>query len=87
MAEQSELTELRRRVCELETEIAALKGAGLVDAVRRSKIDKMSSEVVDSNPYRYILKKKNPVVVFRGWARGREWWPADGCTLFCCHKL
>ena len=56
MAEDSEnkdIGALIQRVRELEKELAALKEVGSGEAVRRSKIDKMSSEVVDSNPYRY----------------------------------
>ncbi len=57
MAEESEVTRLRCRVVELERELAALStstsGPG-ADVVKRSKINKMSSEVVDSNPYRYF---------------------------------
>lgn len=57
MAEESEVTRLRCRVVELERELAALStstsGLG-ADVVKRSKINKMSSEVVDSNPYRYF---------------------------------
>lgn len=42
--------ELQKKVIELEAKLAALQGnAGPV----RQKIDVMSSEVVDSNPYRY----------------------------------
>ena len=56
MAEDSENKDvgaLVQRVRELERELAALKEEVSGDVVRRSKIDKMSSEVVDSNPYRY----------------------------------
>ncbi len=52
MAEESEVARLRCRVMELERELAALSGPVDVDVVKRSKINKMSSEVVDSNPYR-----------------------------------
>jgi hypothetical protein len=39
--------ELKERVAELERELEALKGSS-----PRQKIDTMSSEVLDSNPYR-----------------------------------
>lgn len=48
--EDKELTKLRLRVAELENEIASMRASD--EAIRREKIDKMSSEVVDSNPYR-----------------------------------
>ncbi len=51
MAEDSEVIRLRRRVVELEKKLAAVRRSG--EVVKRTKIDKMSSEVVDSNPYRY----------------------------------
>ena len=50
MEDKEELAKLRLRVAELETEVAAMKSSD--EAIRREKIDKMSSEVVDSNPYR-----------------------------------
>ena len=40
---------LKARIKELEAELAQ-RG----NVVRRQKIDKMSSEVVDTNPYRWI---------------------------------
>lgn len=44
--------ELQRKVSELEAKLAAAqRNAGPV----RQKIDIMSSEVVDSNPYRYFI--------------------------------
>lgn len=42
------VVQLRARVAELESQ---LQRAG----TRRKKIDKMSAEVVDSNPYRYNI--------------------------------
>lgn len=42
--------ELRKKVKELEAKLAAFQGDG---APVRKKIEVMSSEVVDSNPYRY----------------------------------
>lgn len=47
----STVEELQKRVKDLEAQLAAAQGnAGPV----RQKIDVMSSEVVDSNPYRYL---------------------------------
>lgn len=44
--------ELKKKISELEAKLAAAQGnSGPV----RQKIDVMSSEVVDSNPYRYIV--------------------------------
>ena len=40
--------QLKTRVAELEAELTALK-----QSQPRTKIDQMSAEVVDSNPYRY----------------------------------
>ena len=50
MEDKEELAKLRLRVAELETEVAAMKSSD--EVIKRGKIDKMSSEVVDSNPYR-----------------------------------
>lgn len=52
--------ELKRRVRELENELIKCKQQQCVtmedaQAMNRPKIDKMSSEVVDSNPYRSLL--------------------------------
>lgn len=45
------IEDLKKKVQELEAKLAAAQGkAGPV----RQKIDVMSSEVVDSNPYRYF---------------------------------
>jgi len=41
---------LQARIKELENEVAELKGTST-----RGRIDKMSAEVVDSNPYRWVL--------------------------------
>ena len=43
---------LKARIKELEDELAKRGKDG--EVVRRQKIDQMSSEVVDSNPYRYM---------------------------------
>ena len=49
----SDSVALRKRIEELEAEIKALKSCSN-DKLARQKIENMSSEVVDSNPYRYI---------------------------------
>lgn len=54
--------ELQKKVKELESQLAAAQGN--VGPVRQ-KIDVMSSEVVDSNPYRYfelILLKNSQIL-------------------------
>lgn len=48
----STVEDLRKKVKELEAQLAAAQGN--VGPVRQ-KIDVMSSEVVDSNPYRYFM--------------------------------
>ena len=48
MAKSDRERELERRIEELEGEVASLRNG----APMRSKIAKMSAEVVDSNPYR-----------------------------------
>lgn len=45
---ETELSQLRERVHQLEMELETLKR----NSSGRQKIDEMSSEVVDSNPYR-----------------------------------
>lgn len=45
------IEELQKKVQELEAKLAAIQGDG---APARQKIEVMSSEVVDSNPYRYL---------------------------------
>ena len=45
-----EIAQLRERVAQLEKELGALKSHV---STKREKIDLMSAEVVDSNPYRY----------------------------------
>lgn len=46
------IDELKQRIEELEAQLAATKQK---DVLRREKIENMSSEVVDSNPYRYSI--------------------------------
>lgn len=46
---ETELSQLRERVHQLEMELETLKR----NSSGRQKIDEMSAEVVDSNPYRY----------------------------------
>lgn len=46
------IEELQRKVKELEAKLAAAQGNA---APVRQKIDVMSAEVVDSNPYRYLM--------------------------------
>ena len=43
---------LKARIAELEQQLASQGSDRENGPVRRQKIDKMSSEVVDSNPYR-----------------------------------
>lgn len=49
--------ELKLRVRELENELIKCKQrqSAAEDAHNRPKIDQMSAEVVDSNPYRYLF--------------------------------
>ena len=49
----SDSAALRKRIEELEAEIKTLKSCSN-DKLARPKIENMSSEVVDSNPYRYV---------------------------------
>lgn len=46
--------ELRRRIGELEKELEAARTAGAGAASARDKIQQMSGEVVDTNPYRWL---------------------------------
>lgn len=59
---ETEVERLKKRVKELETELA---NARMNDAVSpaRSKIDKMSSEVIDSNPYSRLMALKRMGIV------------------------
>lgn len=50
---------LQKRIAQLEQELLQERNK---NAGKREKIDKMSAEVVDSNPYRFVLC---PVEVFR----------------------
>lgn len=52
---------LESRVNELEAELSALKGKG--EAIKRTKISEMSSEVVDSNPYSRLMALKRMGIV------------------------
>ena len=45
------MEELQQRIKELEDELQAVRSAG---SSYRKKIDQMSAEVVDSNPYRFV---------------------------------
>ena len=47
--------ELHSRIVQLEKELNALKNGGPV----REKITEMTAEVVDSNPYRYMIIKSD----------------------------
>lgn len=49
------MEELQKRVRELEAELQAIKKQNKSGG--REKISQMSSEVVDSNPYRYVCHK------------------------------
>ena len=49
MSSEEEIARLKRRVAELEHELSFVK---TVSQPARSRIEQMSSEVVDSNPYR-----------------------------------
>jgi hypothetical protein len=49
-----EVEKLKSRILELENEVAELKGNS-----KRGRIEKMSAEVVDSNPYRWAETKTN----------------------------
>ena len=48
MSSEEEIARLRRRVAELEEELSSVKS----NHPARTKIQQMSAEVVDSNPYR-----------------------------------
>ena len=49
------MEELQQRISELQEELAHLKEEANQDLIksRRAKIETMSAEVVDSNPYRW----------------------------------
>lgn len=51
------LEELKLRVRELENELIKCKQkqCAMEDALHRPRIEKMSAEVVDSNPYRWVF--------------------------------
>lgn len=65
MAESVEL--LRQRVQELERELAQERSRG-VQGGGRARIDKMSPEVVDSNPYRWAEGRGPQSPRGPGWA-------------------
>ena len=46
------MEDLKRRIAQLEEELQNEKRKNDVSSTVRQKIDQMSSEVVDSNPYR-----------------------------------
>lgn len=50
MGDAAEIERLRARVAELEAQVGGATPA-------RAKIDKLSAEVVDSNPYSYVSRK------------------------------
>jgi ubiquitin-like modifier-activating enzyme 5 len=51
------MDELKNRILELEKQLENEKKINK-SVNYRQKIDEMSSEVVDSNPYRYLIKLK-----------------------------
>nr|XP_039257709.1 ubiquitin-like modifier-activating enzyme 5 [Styela clava] len=59
----SDVTKLKQRIRDLENEVAKLKGAGEEAQKMRNKIDKMSSEVVDTNPYSRLMALKRMGIV------------------------
>ena len=57
---EDELRLLRERVASLEAELASLRPQGVVV---RQRIDEMSSEVVDTNPYSRLMALKRMGIV------------------------
>ena len=55
LCEMASVQDLQERIKELENELSAVKNETGVNKIGREKIQEMSSEVVDSNPYRYIF--------------------------------
>lgn len=55
----SEISDLQAQIAELKNELQKYKSAG-----GRDKIDKMSSEVVDSNPYSRLMVSSRHVIVY-----------------------
>ena len=47
------MEDLKKRIAELENELKLEKSKNESSSVQREKIKEMSSEVVDSNPYRF----------------------------------
>ena len=57
---EDEFKLLRERVASLEAELASLRPQGVVV---RQRIDEMSAEVVDSNPYSRLMALKRMGIV------------------------
>ena len=57
---EDELRLLRERVASLEAELASLQPQGIV---MRQRIDEMSAEVVDTNPYSRLMALKRMGIV------------------------
>ena len=57
------VAELRKRVAELESQLAAFTGGSETAAPARHKIAEMSSQVVDSNPYSRLMALKRMGIV------------------------
>lgn len=55
----SEISDLQAQIAELKNELQKYKSSG-----GRDKIDKMSSEVVDSNPYSRLMVSSRHVIVY-----------------------
>lgn len=55
----SEISDLQAQIAELKNELQKYKSSG-----GRDKIDKMSSEVVDSNPYSRLMVSSRHVSVY-----------------------
>lgn len=55
----SEISDLQAQIAELKNELQKYKGSS-----GRDKIDKMSSEVVDSNPYSRLMVSFRHVFVY-----------------------
>lgn len=60
LSEEDEVARLKRRVSELEQELSSVRAS----QPARTKIEQMSAEVVDSNPYRYEYRKSSMGVKF-----------------------
>lgn len=53
------MEDLKKRIIELEEELKLEKSKSEKSSIARPKINQMSSEVVDSNPYRYFPLLRN----------------------------